>query len=227
MSLIRCLCVLAAFIPTAALAELREVREVSVSGDWEVKIAPDEVVVTLGIDTFDRAPAAARRLNQERVKKVMATVATFKVDPTRVQTEQITIEPRFRKSDSLELDGYTARKQIVICVTDLARFDDLLTALLEAGITDVRGIVFRSTKLETARDEARIGAVKNARAKANAMASELGQKLGRPRSVIENLRSSSEGLAYGRSQGGAVGETFAPGQISVSASVAVKFELAD
>ena len=67
------------------------------------------------------------------------------------------------------------------------------------------------------------------------MAGELGQKLGRPRSIVENSAANYGRSAYQTSNvalatpgdpgGGDSG--FAPGQISVSASVTVRFDLAD
>jgi uncharacterized protein YggE len=78
-------------------------------------------------------------------------------------------------------------------------------------------------------------AVKAAREKAVAMAAELGQKIGRPRSIYEggatvqtaarNAYTQNAMQSSGGSDGG--GEGFSAGQISVTASVTVHFELAD
>jgi uncharacterized protein YggE len=214
-------------------------REITVAGEAEVKVVPDQVILTLAVETNDKDLLAAKAANDERVKKVLALATTFKIDPKHVQTDQISIEPRYRgnSNDVPIFIGYYVRKQIVICLKDTSRFEELLTAVLKAGTNSVPGIEFQSTELRKHRDEARSMAVKAAREKAEAMAGQLGQKIGRPLSISESSPSyyggrgaymaqnamSNAGGGEAESDGGASG--FAPGQISVKADVSIRFEL--
>jgi len=132
----------------------------------------------------------------------------------------------------------------VIRLGDLARFEDLLTDVLNAGVNYVQGIEFRTTELRKYRDEARALAVRAAQEKATALARELGQAAGKPQTITEQQSSwwSGYGAWWGSRwgsamtqntvqeyQGGSLGvdSSVAPGQISVRASVAVSFELTD
>jgi uncharacterized protein YggE len=206
-------------------------REVVANGQGEVKVAPDEVLITLAVESLDRDILAARAKTDEHVKKVLALTGTFKIDPRHVQTDRITIEPRYRNNDRTDLIGFVARKSIVICLKDMARFEELLTAVLKAGTNNLEGVQFLSTQLRKHRDEARIQALRAAREKAAAMAKELGARLGKVR-LIEEGGSSFGRLAYANasSNAGADGpgaDGFAPGQISITADVTVRFELID
>jgi uncharacterized protein YggE len=231
------ICVVAA-LATTARADKADVmpREILVTGEAEVKVVPDQVILTIAIDTLDKDLLLAKQQNDDRVKRVLAVTQQFKIDPKHVQTDQVTIEPRTRTyNQKEEFLGYAVHKSVVICVKDMTRFEPVLLAFLKGGANRVDGVQFQTSELRKHRDAARLQAIRAAREKATAMAGELGQKLGRPRSITENA-----GGSYGRSAylntnavsnaGGDSGVTdsgFAPGQISVTASVTVRFDLAD
>ena len=213
-------------------------REIVVSGEAEVKVVPDQVILTVAVETLDRELLVAKQQNDERVKKVLAVTQQFKIEPKHVQTNQITIEPRYKdyKNDPANFTGFAVRKSVVVCVKDMERFEAILLALLKAGTNRVEGVQFQSTELRKHRDAARLLAVRAAREKATAMATELGQKVARPRSIVENstelhtaarsaYQNVSNNVASASESSGEGG--FSPGQISISASVTVHFDLAD
>ena len=231
--------VLANAQPIRAQERISAPRPITVTGDAEIKIAPDEVILILGVETWDKEILAAKNQNDERVKRVIALTKNFGVEPKHVQTDQISVEPRYRDEYTrTELIGFFVRKSIVITLKDVSKFEDLFAAALAAGATSVRDIQFRTTELRKYRDQARALAIQAAREKAIALAGELGQKIGEPQNIQENSSfwwswysprwggSMTQNVAQNVS-GGAIGEggAFAPGQISVSARVTVVFEL--
>ncbi len=221
-------------------------RIVSVTGEAEVRVVPDEVVLTLGIETHDNQLAVAKSQNDAIVQKVLALATEYGIAPEHVQTDYIGIEPRYPNGcyELCDPIGFAVHKSVVIRLGDLTRFEDLLTDVLNAGVNYVQGIEFRTTELRKYRDEARALAVRAAQEKAAALAGELGEEAGKPQTITEQQSSwwSGYGAWWGSRwgsamtqntvqeyQGGALGvdSSVAPGQISVRASVAVSFELTD
>jgi uncharacterized protein YggE len=221
---------------------------ITVTGDAAVKVVPDEVLLTLGVETWHRELSAAKRQNDERVKDVLALAERFGIDSKNIQTDYINIEPRYDDSYGdgyfrQVLEGYFVRKSIVLTLSDISKFDGLLTAVTEAGTTNVHGIEFRTTELRQHRDTARALATKAAREKAEAIAQELGISVGQPKSIQEDRVGWWSWYGYGwwgsRYSGMAMQNViqnvsgdppdiegaFAPGQISVTARVTVTFEL--
>src|SRR5262249_38767119 len=146
----------------------------------DIKVVPDEVILTIAVENMDKDLLTAKQANDDRVKKVLGVTQQFKIDPKNVQTDQITVEPRYRSTqngDNIFL-GYNVRKSVVICVKDMKSFETILLALIKAGTNRVDGVQFQTTELRKLRDKARLQAVAAAREKAAAMAGELGQKLG-------------------------------------------------
>jgi len=229
----------ASALPQSARAATE--RTITVTGDADVKVVPDEVVLLLGVETFDRELSVAKNQNDERVKKIIALTKDFKIEPKYVQTDQISIEPRYEDSyTKRNFVGVFVRKSIVITLKDLAQFEDVLTGVLGAGATHIYNVQYRTTELRKYRDQARALAIKAAREKAIAMASELGQTAGPAITIREEYsnwwssyswRWAGGGMAQNIAQnvgGGSApsdDSTIALGQITVNARVTVTFEL--
>jgi hypothetical protein len=244
LSLFVFLAVLSLVAPAAAAPDTPATRTVTVTGDAEVKIPPDQVTLTLGVETWDKDLATAKRQNDEIIARVLKVADGHGVAPQHLQTDYVSIEPRYRSGtyEPGDFIGYFVRKTIVITLKDISAFEALLSDALEAGATHVHGIEFRTSELRKHRDAARSLAIQAAREKAIALASELDQDVGRPTDIREEYNGwwSPYNSWWGRGWGAlgaaqnviqesgtpqGMDSTLAPGQISVNARVTVTFEL--
>lgn len=223
--------------------ELAQPGVITVTGEAEVRVVPDEVILTLGVETWDEYLKSAKSQNDERVKEVLRIAQAYGVEARHIQTDHISIEPRYEDNyEKKNLIGFFVRKTIVITLKDISKFDDLLTSVIDADVNYVHRIQFRTTELRKYRDEARALAIKAAQEKANALAGELGQSVGRPRTINEEQAdwwswyNSWWGAGWGNNMsqnviqeaGGSSSTTddgtIAPGEITVNARVSVSFE---
>ncbi|MCJ7663991.1 MAG: SIMPL domain-containing protein [Desulfobacterales bacterium] len=213
----------------ACAREKPQPRLITVAGEAEVRVTPDEAILTVGVETWHKDLGIAKRQNDERMKKVLALAKKYNIAPGNFWTDRISIEPRYKGGDVREeLIGYSVRKTIVFTVREVSRLDDLLNSALDAGANYVYGVQFRTTKLRDCRDQARALALKAAKEKAKDMAKELGQKVGRPYSIVEEQYEKDTAPTVIQGAGVNRGETeksIALGQISISARVTVSFEL--
>jgi uncharacterized protein YggE len=218
----------------------QEPPQISVSGSAEVKVAPDEIYLRLGVETRDAALEIAKKQNDERVSRALAFLKSKGVADKDVQTDFINIEPAYDDHTSRRVEMYVVRKSIEVRLRDIKGFESILTGLLNSGVNNVHGMELRTSQLRKHRDTARAMAVRAAREKADALAAELGVKRGKVYAVNASewggLWSSAGGWG-GRYSGGlhqnavqnagapaeAAEGTLSVGQISVSASVEVSF----
>ncbi|MBN2393666.1 MAG: SIMPL domain-containing protein [Anaerolineae bacterium] len=216
---------------------------ISVNGEAEIRVMPDEVVLRLGIETSDRVLSKAKQQNEQILARVLNVAKQYGITPAHIQTDYLNIEPRYNSSyTQRDFVGYFVRQTVVITLRDLTKFEGLLGALLGSGVSHVHSIDFRTTELRKYRDEARELALQAAHEKATAMAAALGQELGEPRSIQElaNFWQSGYGSSWRWSSGGEMTQnviqevggdyasfdsSLAPGQISVTARVAVSFAM--
>lgn len=219
-------------------------RVITTSGDAQVKVVPDEVIVTLGVGTQGAQLDVAKSQNDDIVRRVLERVQGFGVPPNHIQTEYVGINPVYDySSGSLpRLTGYNVQKTIVVTLSDLTKFEDLLSGALAAGANYVHNVEFRTTELRKHRDQARALAVQAAREKAAALAGDLGKQLGEPLTITEEQNTWRSWYGYGwasragqsmsqnvvvESGSSTLGDdaTVAPGQITVDARVSVSFEI--
>ena len=221
-----------------------ELRTVSVAGEAEVRVVPDEVVLTIGVETTHKDLNVATAENDVRIAQVLAVAQEHGVKTKHIQTDYVSIEPRYHDSyEKRGFIGYFVRRSVVITLRDLDHFEPLLADLLEGGANYVHGIQFRTTELRRHRDQARELAAEAAKEKAVALAGSLGQTVGDPLTISEE-RSGWYGW-YGAWSGARWGSTMtqnvvqnvdsspylgqdstlAPGQIAITARVTVQFDL--
>lgn len=213
---------------------------ISTSGDAEVRVAPDEVIINVGVETVNRGLRLAKDANEAAIQRALAVARRYGVPAERIQTNYVEVEPRYHSSDtSIDLLAYFVRRSMTVRLRDIKQFDDLLTDLLDAGINHVNGIEWRTTELRKYRDQARSMAIKAAQEKAEALAKDIGRTVGKAISVSE------EGIWWGAlgaswwggqrtmmqnvvsNAGGPGGSDLGTvaGQISVTARVHVSFAL--
>ena len=233
---------LIAFPLASALAE----SQINVSGSAEVKVAPDEIRLSVGVETRDQNLDVARQQNDERIVHALAFLKGAGMKDKDMQTDFISVVPDYDYNSShVKPVAYIVRKSVEIRVTAITNFEGIVTGLLTNGVNYIHGIDFRTSQLRKYRDQARELAIKAAKEKADAMASALGVKRGKVCNINVNDWSGGwgwPGSNWGPRWGAAcqaqnvvqnlgdpagaadsAGETFSVGQISVSATVNVSF----
>jgi len=231
-------------LSAAAPAQLKgELPLVTVSGQAEVLVVPDEVVFTLEVEKMDKTLSMAKEQNDESIRQILALARRFKVAPQDVKTDYISVEMKY-STDIIEDDddsdekrkvkrefvGYAVSKTVILRFTDIPHFEEFFSAVLQAGISRVRDISFRTSQIRKFKDQARTLAIRAAREKAAALAREIGQTIGKAHSVSEEGEGRSSAMSNSTSMvSGRFSEdessTIAPGTIRVTAQVSVSFIL--
>jgi len=218
---------------------------VTVSGQAEIRVPPDQVVFTLEVESVDKDVLAAKKKTDESVKAVFAIAKDNHVKSDDVQTSYISVEPKYN-TDDLEYGeerrgikrmflGYAVSKTIAIRLSDISRFDPLLSDVLRAGVTKVRNVEFRDSQIRKHKDQARAMAMKAAQEKASLLAREIGQTIGPAHSITEGtvgryiaggvMNQNTTSVISGDLSAGESESAIAPGLISVTAQVTVSFVL--
>jgi uncharacterized protein YggE len=155
-------------------------RLISVTGTAEVNVAPDEVVLSLGVESRDKDLALAKAQHDHRVKKLLAEAHDAGVEGKYIQTSMLQMRPDYSDEKVPRFLAYQVSQTIQVTLKDLSKYERMITKLLEAGVNRIDSVEFLVAEPRKYRDEARAKAIKAAREKAVAMAAELGQTIGKP-----------------------------------------------
>jgi len=209
-------------------------RLITVTGEAEINVAPDEVVFDVSVQTINKDLRQAKSQTDERLKKLMDLTRKYKITPQDVQTDYIKLEPRYRGGDESRLFiGYSVRKDLVFKLRDVTQAESLLSEVIESGVTRINSIRFQTSRLRTYKDQARSLAIKAAQEKAIALTREIGQTVGKAYSIEEEVPergyASQNYIANATSTVGSdsvdTEGTLSLGQIKINARVTVRFEL--
>jgi uncharacterized protein len=230
---------------TAALAQSQQpLPQINVSGSAEIKVVPDEIRLSVAVESRNAELGAARVDNDIKIAAALAFLKQANVPERDVKTDFISVQPDYNVNQSrVTPAAYIVRKSIEIRLTNTVAFQAVVTGLLTNGVNLIQNVDFRTTQLRQHRDQARLLAVRAAKEKAKALTDELGVKLGRPYNVNATDNSSylSSSSRFSNSSIGAnnfvqnvsvsggggasdnASDAFAVGQISVTSTVNISF----
>lgn len=161
--------------------------QISLSGSAEVKVAPDEIILSVGVETRNENLEPARLENDRKIAATLAFLKQSGIKSKDIQMDYINVQPDYDNNVSrVRPVAYTVHKDLEVRLKDVTRFQDVLTGMLTNGVNYVNNIDFRTTELRKYRDQARAMAVRAAREKAGAITSELGVKLGKVSGITLN-----------------------------------------
>jgi uncharacterized protein len=226
--------------PLAAEAqdEAHDKPTLTVTGTGRLAVAPDTAFVTFGMETAGKSLGPAQRQNNEVMQRVMERLRELQIDKERIQTSAFTVSPQYRpppkrSSEVLpmpsEIIGYVVSNSVTVEVRDTERLAAVIEASLAAGANHFQGLHW------ALRDEqqARLGALKQAAARAREKATALSEAL---KVKLVRLISANEGghvvrpvpmasrSMVGMEAGGSEPPVF-PGEMKIEATVTLLYEI--
>jgi len=166
---------------------------ITVTGDAIVKAVPDQVVLSLSVETNNMDIDKARSENDSKISAILAMVRKLGIEDKQLQTDYLNIEPRYDylNGNAQRFKGYFVKKNITVILNDISKSDKLIAEALKLGTNYVQSVNFESTQLKKYQAEARLQAIRSAKEKAIALAGELGQKIKKPITITEDYQGKT------------------------------------
>lgn len=216
-------------IAVQAQEQKNQVPQISVTGEGEVKIVPDQAIISVGFQNSGKDAKEVKTLNDEVVDKVIKFLKKSGIPATDYKTNNVSLY----KSYDYEKKKYNfqANQTLSITLKDLSKYDVIMMGLNDAGVNSINGVEFKSSKMDDYEREARKKAMQNAKQKAQDYVSVLGQKVGKALLITDNSQSYipqpmyKGGMMAMAADGGAQRETLAVGELEINTNVSVTFAL--
>jgi uncharacterized protein len=215
-----------AALVAAPLPALAVDRLVTVTGDATVSVAPDTVMIRIGVTSAGKNAREASETNAKQMTSVLNAIKANGIDPRDIQTSRLSLQPQYdpSKPGAARLTGFQVTNQVTVRIRDIGKLPAILDHAIAAGANEMSGIEFVVSQQSHLLDEARTEAIADAHRKAALYAQAAGAKLGRvvaiadegavppPRPVMQALRAGAVPVV--------------PGEQTLRASVTVSYELA-
>lgn len=204
--------------------------KLDVVAEGTVSRVPDLATINAGVVTEAPTAAAAMRENADRMSATIAALKKAGVAPRDIQTSAINLNPQYRYTEGKPpvITGYQASNQVMIRFRDVKRAGSILDTLVAEGANQINGPSLSVDNSASALDEARVAAVKAARARADLYAGAAGLRVKRILSISEQQGYSPQPypmvMAMSREKASADTQV-EPGEQKLAITVAVSFEL--
>ncbi|MFA5931448.1 MAG: SIMPL domain-containing protein [archaeon] len=214
-----------------------DVKTLSVSGNVTKMVSPNKVDIVLSVETLDLLAQKSQSDNAVIADKVKGSLEALSSVKAEVKTVSYSVNEEFewnditKKSESI---GYRTVNQIQVTLNeaDISSAGKIIDIAVENGANRVSSIAFGLTKSRelAVRKTALNEASSTAKIKAESIAQGLGITIGEVRTVSENSfyytpNYANYDLAKVAGSAEAVSTPIVAGDVEVSASVAVEFEL--
>lgn len=222
------------FCAAAAAHEEARPRVLTVSGEGEVEVAPDRADVSFAVEASEKALADAERHVTEATVRLLKLCESLGIAKNAVRSAQLSVQPQYDSgvvSSRPRIVGYFVSRQVDVDLRELGKLGKLLQGAVDAGANRVTGVAFGSTRKDEHQRAALALAAQDARANADQLASTMGVKLGKLRSLVAAesggmpppmpmYEMRAKAMASQDAE-----QSYQAGQIKYQASVTVEFEL--
>lgn len=168
-------------LPLAAQEVVSEPRHIIVSGEGQIRAAPD--IATLSVGVRSEAETTGDALDDASVAMaaILDRLAAEGIAAADVRTGTVRLAPIYAEaaiSGRRQITGYRATNAVTVTLRDLAALGGALSAVVGEGANDVSGISFGLDDPGPLMDAARRAAVVDAAARAALYAEAAGVELG-------------------------------------------------
>ncbi|MGV6805386.1 MAG: SIMPL domain-containing protein [Ruegeria sp.] len=216
----------------AGLAHAEE-RRIQVSGTGTALAQPDMATITLGVTNQDAQASVAMQSTSQAVARILERLSDLGLEARDVQTRDLSLSPVWsgrQNSDNEEpkITGFVASNRVFVRVRDLGELGAIMDGVIQDGANDFGGLSFAVQEPKPLKSKARAEAVANATAKAEQLAQAAGVTLGPVVSISDHgggVRPMAQMREMAMSDAASV--PVAGGEISVSITVSMEFEIAE
>jgi uncharacterized protein YggE len=203
-------------------------RQVTVSGNGKVYLAPDVAYVYIGVHSQAENVSDALTQNNSKAAAIASTLKELGVAEKDIQTSSFNIYPQQQYDKDGVLSGtiYMVDNTVDVTVRDLTVLGKLLDATVRAGANSINGINFDVLDKSKAITEARKLAIEDARRQAEELASAAGVKLGDLLTLNAYMNTGPTPMYDSKAAAGVGGQVpVSAGQLMISVDANLTYEI--
>jgi len=205
-------------------------RQLTVTGNGKVNVAPDVAYINIGVHTEAASVGEALANNTRQSQQVSDALKVLGLTDQDIQTTAFNVYPQQNygpQGEMLDIK-YVVDNSVYVSVHDLTKLGQILDTVVKSGANNINGITFDISDRSAALSAARKAAVEDAQTQAQELADSAGAKLGE----VQYINVSSYTQPYGtyslKGDGGMAASSNVPvsaGQIQVVVDVNLTYLL--
>lgn len=211
---------------TAFAGTLPDAPHIVVSGEHELRVAPDILTLSLSISETGFEVAKARESVEQRSKALLDSLEKMAISREDISSARLQITPHYNWNNRTQIyAGTEVSRGIEVTLRDLSRYDDLIRSIIDAQVAQIHSTRLSSSEEKTLREKALREAISDGMEKARIMVAHLPEEIGSIYSI--SPQPTSEPFARARYQAAESSRqsAFEPGTILFKESLQLVFYL--
>lgn len=206
-----------------------EQRTLSIQETESIFVPPDLCVATIVVENVHRDRMKAYEKTNEIMAEINKAVKELGIDPKDMKTMQFNVSEQYKyEENNRVLEGYRISNTLRVKIRDFSKIMPIINAAMTAGASRIENVSFTLENTDDYETQVREKTLKKAQAKAEHIARLMGVTLGKPITVNEyntNRANEVSIVAGQRLFNPDIGATIEPGEIEMSYSVSITYEL--
>jgi uncharacterized protein len=207
-------------------------RTISVRGEGMIATSPDQLRLSVSVNTQGQTASAAMRLASGKTSEILSLLKSFGIDEKNIQTSRVNVSPTYDYSKQIQpppIIGYNSTNDFSVLFKGklMDKVGEFMDKAVTAGASSFGGLQYEaSTQRELERDALK-RAADDAKARAEVLAKQLGASLGQVMTISENVSSGGPVPMMMKSamMDASSSAPVMQGELSIRAEVNVVFEL--
>ena len=198
-----CVLIAGLFMAVPAFAEptsLQELRTISVNGQVERLVVPDQAILTVNLNAMKKELSDAKAAHDRKLTQLMAIIRDARISEKKMRANNSNVQPQYesRRIDKQNrhesfLVGYRVHSNITITLDDTSKLAGLMDTVANAGFEkndgkrwgNLMNVRYQIGNPRAVRDDMLTEALANAKAKAENLAAASGVELKGVVAIIE------------------------------------------
>lgn len=197
---------LTALVLIYAQAKLdQSTNTMSVMGNGEIYAKPDLALTSFSVITESKTVEVASTTNTTKMNTIIESMKALGIEEKDLKTTSFNIYPRYEWETDLSssvwpqprnrvLVGYEVTQSLQVKIRDLSKVGEIIESATDAGSNQVGSLQFTIDDEEGIKKQSRELAIKDAKAKAKDLSSQLGVRLVK---IVNFSESSASPMYYG------------------------------
>ena len=204
----------------------------TVDGVGETTGVPDTAQISVGVQKTAITVEDAQNQTNEAVNAITQELKKLGIDEKDIKTTSYNVNPNIDYTTATQrTTGYSVNVQMDVKIKEASKANQALDTATKNGANIISGVSFvlNDDEREKLEAEARNQAIKNAKAKAQEISSQVGLRLGRVINVsvspVGNAPMPYERMALDSEQGnGGAASNLQPGENTIRVNVSISYE---
>jgi len=219
--------------PEVSVSTYPETKAILATGQTSTKVAPDLLVINLGVETNDSTAAGSQSSNAALMSAVKSAIKAQGLTEGDIKTSYFIVQVVQEKvNGTYQVTGYKTIHMLSLNIEDTTKGGAILDAASDAGANRIDSVTFtlKSATRRSLEEQQLSLAAQDAKSRAQKIASGLGVTAGKATQASESVAYYTYQARYDMAEGlvapsASSSTDLSSGEIEVRATVSASFEI--